>query len=93
MTLAKYMITERLAKKLSLVADGHDWTFGDFRFSQPRQPVSTASEPLKRATIKDFKLAHDKIRLNTWNEDVKFELVTPGTYLEFDDVQVKFVTK
>ena len=43
---------------------------------------------LTLATYKDFKLSYEKIRLNTWCEEVKFTLVTPSTYLEFDDLQI-----
>ena len=36
---------------------------------------------------------YDKIRLHIWCEDVKFSFVKPGTFLEFDDILVDFVTK
>ena len=43
--------------------------------------------------VKDFKFLYETIRLNTWCEEVQFSIVTPGTYLEFDNMQVKFTTK
>ena len=45
------------------------------------------------ATYKDIKIVFDKFRLNTWHEDIKFTVVTEGTYLRFDDLRVEFVTK
>ena len=60
---------------------------------QPPKPAKKNSVALTLATHKDLKLTFDRIRLNTWSEDIKFSLITPGTYLEFDELQVKFVTK
>ena len=44
-------------------------------------------------THKDFKLGYDRIRLNTWCEDIKFTVITPNKFIEFDEMVVKFSTK
>ena len=49
--------------------------------------------PLSLVTHKDLKLGYDKIRLNTWCEDIKFTVITPLTYIDFDELLIKFVTK
>lgn len=87
------MISPRLAKQLKMVTheDG-SLSYGDFSFTQPAKPM-IEKPALKPATYKDVKLVYDKIRLHTWCENIKFTLVTPGTFLEFNDMQVEFVTK
>jgi len=47
-----------------------------FSFNQPPYP-ERKKPSLTLATYKDLKLGYDKIRLNTWCEDVNFTLITP----------------
>ena len=78
-------------------SDGNRWQLNIGNDSctvyQPPKPEKKNFIALTQATHKDLKLTFDRIRLNTWCEDIKFSLITPGTYLEFDELQVKFVTK
>lgn len=45
------------------------------------------------ATYKDLKLGYDKVRLNIWCEEIKFSIVTPNTYLDFDDFKISFTSR
>lgn len=60
--------------------------------SQPARKEKLGVAP-SVVTHKDFKLGYDKIRLNTWCEEIKFTVITPNTFIEFDDLVIKFVTK
>ena len=84
--LDRYLISRSLATKLKMVSsENGSLSFGEFTFMQPEK-LKLGVSALKPATYKDVKLVYDKIRLLTWCEDIKFTLITPGTYLEFDDI-------
>ena len=70
----------------------NSWQWSDIKINQPEKRVKVV-EPETLATPKDFKIAYEKIRLNTWCENIKFQIVTPNRYLDFDDLRLKFVTK
>ena len=45
------------------------------------------------ASSKDLKLGYDRIRLNIWCDEIKFSIVNPNVFMEFDEIVIKFSTK
>lgn len=45
------------------------------------------------ATYKDLKLGYDKVRLNIWCEEIRFSIMTPNTFLDFDDLKISFTSR
>ena len=40
-----------------------------------------------------MKLVYERLRLNSWCDDIRFALVTPGVCVDFDDLQIEFIFK